>query len=112
MLHSMMFGDGEGNHDHLMHFTKAMTGSSFFAPHWILCCNSTNKLSISAPIQHQLNALTLTPKCVFINAQGAIFDIELPLLGSEIDKGAHQILLITAGQVHSPQGLAWRRKVG
>jgi len=32
MLHSMMFGDGEGNHDHLMHFTKAMTGSSFFAP--------------------------------------------------------------------------------
>ena len=40
------------------------------------------------------------------------FDIELPLLGSEIDKGAHQILLITAGQVHSPQGLAWRRKVG
>ncbi|BDM63487.1 peroxidase [Shewanella sp. NFH-SH190041] len=32
MLQSMVHGDGEGNHDHLMHFTKAMTGSSFFAP--------------------------------------------------------------------------------
>ncbi|GLR33146.1 Dyp-type peroxidase [Shewanella decolorationis] len=32
MLHSMVFGDGAGNHDHLMHFTSALTGSSFFAP--------------------------------------------------------------------------------
>lgn len=32
MLHSMIFGDGHGNHDHLMHFTQALTGSSFFAP--------------------------------------------------------------------------------
>ncbi|MCL2917999.1 Dyp-type peroxidase [Shewanella litorisediminis] len=32
MLHSMVHGDGEGNHDHLMHFTRALTGSSFFAP--------------------------------------------------------------------------------
>ena len=32
MLHSMVFGDGQGNHDHLMHFTQALTGSSFFAP--------------------------------------------------------------------------------
>ncbi|MCT8981005.1 Dyp-type peroxidase [Shewanella algae] len=32
MLHSMVFGDGEGHHDHLMHFTQAVTGSSFFAP--------------------------------------------------------------------------------
>lgn len=32
MLHSMVHGDPEGNHDHLMHFTKAITGASFFAP--------------------------------------------------------------------------------
>ncbi|WP_372870279.1 Dyp-type peroxidase [Shewanella sp.] len=32
MLASMVHGDGEGNHDHLMHFTQALTGSSFFAP--------------------------------------------------------------------------------
>jgi putative iron-dependent peroxidase len=32
MLASMVHGDGEGNHDHLMHFTKAVSGSSFFAP--------------------------------------------------------------------------------
>ena len=32
MLESMIYGDKEGNHDHLMHFTKALTGSSFFAP--------------------------------------------------------------------------------
>lgn len=32
MLHSMVHGDGEGNHDHLLHFTQALTGSSFFAP--------------------------------------------------------------------------------
>ncbi len=32
MLHSMIHGDGEGNHDHLMHFTQALTGSAFFAP--------------------------------------------------------------------------------
>ncbi|MGL4638503.1 MAG: Dyp-type peroxidase, partial [Shewanella sp.] len=32
MLHSMVFGDGEGHHDHLMHFTRALSGSSFFAP--------------------------------------------------------------------------------
>jgi porphyrinogen peroxidase len=32
MLHSMVYGDGEGNHDHLLHFTQALTGSAFFAP--------------------------------------------------------------------------------
>lgn len=32
MLRSMVYGDGHGNHDHLMQFTKALTGSSFFAP--------------------------------------------------------------------------------
>ncbi len=32
MLRSMVHGDGHGNHDHLMQFTKALTGSSFFAP--------------------------------------------------------------------------------
>ncbi|MCF1427936.1 MAG: Dyp-type peroxidase [Shewanella sp.] len=32
MLASMVHGDGAGNHDHLMHFTQALTGSSFFAP--------------------------------------------------------------------------------
>lgn len=32
MLHSMIQGDYEGNHDHLMQFTKAVTGSAFFAP--------------------------------------------------------------------------------
>ncbi|QYJ94634.1 Dyp-type peroxidase [Shewanella spartinae] len=32
MLSSMVHGDGEGNHDHLMHFTQALTGSAFFAP--------------------------------------------------------------------------------
>ncbi|MGL5358558.1 MAG: Dyp-type peroxidase [Shewanella sp.] len=32
MLHSMVYGDGEGHHDHLMHFTSALSGSSFFAP--------------------------------------------------------------------------------
>ncbi|WP_299801789.1 Dyp-type peroxidase [uncultured Shewanella sp.] len=32
MLESMVHGDGEGNHDHLLHFTQALTGSSFFAP--------------------------------------------------------------------------------
>lgn len=32
MLHSMVHGDEDGNHDHLLHFTKAVTGSSFFAP--------------------------------------------------------------------------------
>jgi putative iron-dependent peroxidase len=32
MLRSMIYGDGHGNHDHLMQFTKALTGSSFFAP--------------------------------------------------------------------------------
>ncbi|MCL1049134.1 Dyp-type peroxidase [Shewanella abyssi] len=32
MLESMIYGDKEGNHDHLMHFTQALTGSSFFAP--------------------------------------------------------------------------------
>ncbi|MCL1058542.1 Dyp-type peroxidase [Shewanella gelidimarina] len=32
MLESMIYGDAEGNHDHLMHFTQALTGSSFFAP--------------------------------------------------------------------------------
>ena len=32
MLRSMVHGDSQGNHDHLMEFTKALTGSSFFAP--------------------------------------------------------------------------------
>ena len=32
MLHSMIHGDREGHHDHLMHFTQALTGSAFFAP--------------------------------------------------------------------------------
>ncbi|MPY23460.1 Dyp-type peroxidase [Shewanella psychropiezotolerans] len=32
MLESMVHGDGNGNHDHLLHFTQALTGSSFFAP--------------------------------------------------------------------------------
>lgn len=32
MLESMIKGDEHGNHDHLMHFTQALTGSSFFAP--------------------------------------------------------------------------------
>ncbi|MGE6649441.1 Dyp-type peroxidase [Shewanella colwelliana] len=32
MLHSMIHGDADGHHDHLMHFTQALTGSSFFAP--------------------------------------------------------------------------------
>ncbi|MGI2257944.1 Dyp-type peroxidase [Shewanella sp. GXUN23E] len=32
MLASMVHGDGAGHHDHLMHFTQALTGSSFFAP--------------------------------------------------------------------------------
>lgn len=32
MLQSMVHGDQEGNHDHLLHFTSALTGSSFFAP--------------------------------------------------------------------------------
>ncbi|MFT5235402.1 MAG: putative iron-dependent peroxidase [Shewanella sp.] len=32
MLHSMVHGDEQGNHDHLLHFTQALTGSSFFAP--------------------------------------------------------------------------------
>ncbi|NKF51345.1 Dyp-type peroxidase [Shewanella sp. WXL01] len=32
MLKSMVHGDEHGNFDHLMNFTKALTGSSFFAP--------------------------------------------------------------------------------
>ncbi|GLS82369.1 peroxidase [Paraferrimonas haliotis] len=32
MLESMMKGDGHGHYDHLMNFTQAVTGSSFFAP--------------------------------------------------------------------------------
>ncbi|MCG9756752.1 Dyp-type peroxidase [Shewanella insulae] len=32
MLSSMIHGDGDGNHDHLMHFTQALTGSAFFVP--------------------------------------------------------------------------------
>lgn len=32
MLESMVVGDKNGNHDHLMHFTQAITGSAFFAP--------------------------------------------------------------------------------
>ncbi len=32
MLKSMIHGDGEGHHDHLLHFTDAQTGSAFFAP--------------------------------------------------------------------------------
>ncbi|MGL4473181.1 MAG: Dyp-type peroxidase [Shewanella sp.] len=32
MLRSMIHGDGHGHHDHLLHFTRAVTGSAFFAP--------------------------------------------------------------------------------
>lgn len=33
MLHSMVFGDADhGGHDHLINFTQALTGASFFAP--------------------------------------------------------------------------------
>ncbi|GGI87306.1 Dyp-type peroxidase [Shewanella gelidii] len=32
MLESMVKGDGHGHHDHLMDYTRALTGSSFFAP--------------------------------------------------------------------------------
>lgn len=32
MLASMIQGDGHGHHDHLLDFTQAMSGSSFFAP--------------------------------------------------------------------------------
>ena len=32
MLSSMINGDGEGHHDHLMDYTHAVTGAAFFAP--------------------------------------------------------------------------------
>ncbi|MDO6562929.1 Dyp-type peroxidase [Amphritea sp. 1_MG-2023] len=32
MLESMIIGDGEGHHDHLMDYTQALTGQAFFAP--------------------------------------------------------------------------------
>ena len=32
MLRSMIFGDEEGNYDHLLEFTQAETGAAFFAP--------------------------------------------------------------------------------
>ncbi|MDB2386792.1 Dyp-type peroxidase [Shewanella sp.] len=32
MLESMVHGDEKGNHDHLMDFTQALTGSAFFVP--------------------------------------------------------------------------------
>ncbi|KFZ39216.1 peroxidase [Shewanella mangrovi] len=32
MLASMIHGDGGGHHDHMLHFTQAVSGSSFFAP--------------------------------------------------------------------------------
>jgi len=32
MLRSMIFGDEEGNFDHLLEFTQAETGAAFFAP--------------------------------------------------------------------------------
>ncbi|WP_299199169.1 Dyp-type peroxidase [uncultured Amphritea sp.] len=32
MLESMILGDDQGNHDHLMNFTSAVTGQAFFAP--------------------------------------------------------------------------------
>ncbi|NRD72591.1 Dyp-type peroxidase [Shewanella sp. VB17] len=32
MLNSMVHGDEHGNHDHLLHFSQALTGASFFAP--------------------------------------------------------------------------------
>ncbi|MBL4908846.1 MAG: Dyp-type peroxidase [Alteromonadaceae bacterium] len=32
MLRSMIFGDNEGNYDHLLEFTQAETGAAFFAP--------------------------------------------------------------------------------
>ncbi|QIZ77860.1 Dyp-type peroxidase [Ferrimonas lipolytica] len=31
-LHSMVVGDGHGHHDHLLNYTQAVTGASFFAP--------------------------------------------------------------------------------
>lgn len=32
MLESMIFGDGQGHHDHLLDYTTAETGAAFFAP--------------------------------------------------------------------------------
>jgi len=32
MLHSMIFGDEQGNYDHLLDFTEAETGAAFFVP--------------------------------------------------------------------------------
>lgn len=32
MLESMVLGDGAGNHDHLLHYSQAVTGQAFFAP--------------------------------------------------------------------------------
>ena len=32
MLASMILGDGEGHHDHLLHYSRAVTGCAFFAP--------------------------------------------------------------------------------
>ena len=32
MLESMILGDGAGNHDHLLHYSQAVTGQAFFAP--------------------------------------------------------------------------------
>ncbi|WP_051088422.1 Dyp-type peroxidase [Amphritea japonica] len=32
MLESMLLGDGSGNHDHLLHYSQAVTGQAFFAP--------------------------------------------------------------------------------
>lgn len=43
MLKSMVHGDGEGHHDHLMHFTQALTGSAFFAPSLDFMLNSATE---------------------------------------------------------------------
>lgn len=32
MLASMILGDGAGNHDHLLHYSQAVSGQAFFAP--------------------------------------------------------------------------------
>lgn len=32
MLESMIVGDGQGHHDHLLHYSRAVTGAAFFVP--------------------------------------------------------------------------------
>lgn len=42
MLHSMVHGDGEGNFDHMLKYTQAETGASFFAPSLNFLANLAN----------------------------------------------------------------------